>query len=215
MIRTVLFDLGNVLFHFSHQKMCAQIAAVCGEEEHVITQRLLDSGLLAAFEQGSISEQQFYEQLTNHRTSPSGRQAAAHQAAVQQAGSDIFSFNDPMQNILESLQQQNIRLVLLSNTNRWHYEWICNRYHCLQQFDAVVTSFEVQASKPEPAIFEAALNVIDCQPGECFYTDDILEYVEVGRQFGLHAEQFTNAATLRDQLAAHNLQCSSPNGESL
>ena len=59
----------------------------------------------------------------------------------------------------------------------------------------------VGAIKPEPAIFQAALNQIGCRPAECFYTDDIAQYVEAGRQHGLSAEVFTDVSNLRQHLA--------------
>ena len=54
--------------------------------------------------------------------------------------------------------------------------------------------------KPQPEIFAAALAAIRCPPEQCFYTDDIAEYVAAGRTYGLIAEVYTNAAALRQSL---------------
>ena len=93
-----------------------------------------------------------------------------------------------------------MRLVLLSNTCQTHFDWVWEHYDILQRFDAHVTSCGVGAVKPEPAIFQAALNQIACQPGECFYTDDISNYVDAGRQHGLSAEVFTDVPSLMRHL---------------
>ncbi len=66
----------------------------------------------------------------------------------------------------------------------------------LQRFDACVLSYQVGAVKPEKAIFRAALDAIGCLPAECFYTDDVVQYVEAGRAFGLLAEVFTGVPSL-------------------
>ena len=55
--------------------------------------------------------------------------------------------------------------------------------------------------KPDLAIFHAALEKIHCVPNECFYTDDIATYVQVGRAVGLQAEVFRDVKTLQSHLA--------------
>jgi FMN phosphatase YigB (HAD superfamily) len=55
--------------------------------------------------------------------------------------------------------------------------------------------------KPEPKIFEAALAKVGVPTENCFYTDDIATYVDVGRSFGLQAEVFTGVENLKRQLA--------------
>ena len=105
-----------------------------------------------------------------------------------------------MRPILEGLKKQGLRLVLLSNTSISHFEWIQQRYDFPALFDDLVLSYEVGAIKPEEAIFRAALDKIDCDPEECFYTDDISAYVAAGRTYGLQAEIFTGANDLREHL---------------
>jgi putative hydrolase of the HAD superfamily len=98
--------------------------------------------------------------------------------------------------VLDGLRELDIRLVLLSNTSVSHFEFIQERFDVLDRFDDFVVSYRVGAIKPERAIFEAAISAIECKPGECFYTDDIAEYVSIGRQFGFQADVFTDVAAL-------------------
>jgi HAD superfamily hydrolase (TIGR01509 family) len=73
------------------------------------------------------------------------------------------------------------------------------QWDVLDRFDHLVLSYEVGAVKPEEAIYHAALQAIECAPGETLYTDDIEPYVEQGRAVGLQAVQFTGTAQyLRD-----------------
>ena len=48
----------------------------------------------------------------------------------------------------------------------------------LRHFHDLVLSYEVKAMKPQPEIYQAALDMAGCRPEECFYTDDIAAYVE-------------------------------------
>ena len=54
--------------------------------------------------------------------------------------------------------------------------------------------------KPDDRIYSAAVANAQCEPGECFFTDDIERYVEGARAFGIDAEQFTGEANLREHL---------------
>ncbi len=194
MIDTFLFDMGNVLVHFSHPLMCQQIAEVCGSSEEEIRQLLFDQGWENEFERGALTEAQFRTRLENHFQRP------IDLPALVLAASDIFTLNAPMVPILQSLRRQGKRLVLLSNTSISHIEFVRREFEVLNEFDDFVLSYEVGAMKPQPAIFESALKKILCPPERCFYTDDIPAYIEAARQHGLQADVFTTPELLIAQL---------------
>ena len=190
MLSTIVFDMGNVLVHFSHAKMCAQMAEVCGVTRGEMERQLIDSGLQWNFERGRLSPQQLHQQAEAlfERT--------LDFEALRLAASDIFQLNAPIVPVLDELKARGHRLVLLSNTSVWHFEFIRDRFDVLDRFDDYVLSYEAGAIKPEPPIFEAALARLQCAPGEAFYTDDIPLYVETGRKYGMQAEVFTTVPQL-------------------
>jgi len=102
---------------------------------------------------------------------------------------------------------------LLSNTNAAHIAYVKKQYDLLDKFDDLVLSYEVGAMKPDPPIFEAALGKIECDPSECFYTDDIVENVERARGFGIQAEVFIDARTFLSHLQRRNLFLKEPGPE--
>jgi HAD superfamily hydrolase (TIGR01509 family) len=91
--------------------------------------------------------------------------------------------------------------VLLSNTNRIHFEGILANYPLLRHFDRYVLSYEVGAMKPDTLIYEKAIKAAGCRPEECFFTDDIEEYVEGAKRMGIDAVQFQSAAQIREELS--------------
>lgn len=199
-LKTLLFDMGNVLVFFSHQRMCAQIAAVCGVDAEDVRRQVFDSQLQWDFERGRMSEARFHEELETIFDRPIDLEA------LRVATADIFELNTSIVPVLDRLKRLGLRLVLMSNTCITHYEWVRSRYDVLDRFDALVLSYDVGAIKPEEEIYRAALERIQCSPDECFYTDDIATYVERGRAHGLHAEVFTDTATLLVQLAGHGIR---------
>lgn len=200
MIDTFLFDMGNVLLHFSHPLMCAQIAAVCGTSPEEIRRLLFDLKWENEFERGELTEAQFQARLENHF------QRAISLPDLARAASDIFTLNAPMIPILQSLRRQGKRLVLLSNTSISHIEFIRREFDVLDYFDDCVLSYEVGAMKPQPEIFQAALQKIHCEPDRCFYTDDIADYIAAAGHYGLQADLFTTAESLAVQLARRGVQ---------
>jgi putative hydrolase of the HAD superfamily len=199
MLRTLFFELGNVLVRFSHERMCEQIGALCGRTGPQIKACLIDTGLQWDFERGLCDESVFHQRLE----AATDRRIPIDE--LRHAASDIFEPNDEVVSIVRTLKRSGYRLVLLSNTSIAHYEFIRSRWDLLEPFDEFVLSYEVGAIKPEQAIFEAALAAIRCRPEEAFYTDDIPAYVEAGRRHGLDAEIFTTAAALRAHLAARRI----------
>jgi putative hydrolase of the HAD superfamily len=200
-LRTLLIDLGNVLLFFSHERMCAQVAEVCQVPLTDLHRILFQQQLQRRFERGEVSEEGFRRELEEAL----GRPLDA--AALRRAGSDIFSLNAPMVRLLDRWKRDGYRLVLLSNTCVTHYDWVTEHFDLLHLFDHCVLSYQVGAVKPEAAIFQAALDTIECAPEECFYTDDIEEYVASARTYGLHAEVFRDIPTLTRQLERLGVKC--------
>lgn len=198
-IKTILFDMGNVLVFFSHQRMCQQIGTLCGASHEDVRRQVFDSQLQWDFERGRISEQQFHRELELIF----GR--AIELDELRHATADIFDLNESILPVLDRLKERGLRLVLMSNTCITHYDWVQARFDVLDRFDDLVLSYEVGAIKPEEAIYEAALERIGCRPDECFYTDDIAAYVQRGQAFGLRAEVFTGTDALIGQLQEHGI----------
>ena len=200
MIKTCLFDMGNVLLHFSHDRMCQQIGALCGRTGAELKRHLMESGRQADFESGLITPDEFHHWIeTTFKTQ-------VDQADLVHAASDIFVLNEPIVPVLDELKSRGYRLVLLSNTSVFHFEFIREKFDVLNRFDDFVLSFEENVLKPHPAIYEAALKKIECDAPDCFYTDDIVQYVEGGRRHGLDAEVFTTVDELKTHFAVRGLK---------
>ncbi len=206
MVRTILFDMGNVLVYFSHELMCAQIGALCEKSESEIRRLLLDSGLQWRFERGRISETEF------HREFEEAAGCSVQLSELIHAGSDIFEANEQIPPLLEELRGLKHRLVLLSNTSISHFEHVRSNFDVLDHFDDFVLSYEVGSLKPDPEIFHAAAEVIGCDPAECFFTDDIEANVEAARRFGLDAEVFTGVGATIEQLRRRDVELTLPTG---
>jgi FMN phosphatase YigB (HAD superfamily) len=194
MKKTIFFDLGNVLLFFDHKKMCTQASTLTGVKEERVYELMLGRGDL--YERGGI------DSCTLHREITEESQRTIEFNALMTALSDIFQPNPPVIELAMRLKAQGHPLFLLSNTCEPHFIFAKTRFPFLSAFDGYVLSYEVQARKPEKKIFESALSIAKCAPSDCFYTDDILSYVESARELHIDAEQYTHPQTLEYHLSS-------------
>lgn len=194
MLKTVYFDLGNVLVFFSLPKMFAQLSRCSGLSPEEIRQLLFDTDLRELYETGLIDTEQLYLAILQH--APKSFSLPEFMAAF----SDIFTPNTEILPVVEKLKKEGIRLILLSNTSECHFHYTYAHYPIVHQFDHHILSYEVGAWKPDPRIFQAALEHSHCAPEECFYTDDIPDFIASARKAGLPGEVFTDVPHLKQQL---------------
>ena len=195
-VKTVYFDLGNVIVFFSYPKMVDQIATCTGLTFDAVKSLLFDHKLRDLAETGKISSSDLYQRLKKESSRPFSF------LELNEAFSDIFTPNEAIFPIITALKEKKIRLILLSNTSESHFNRVYSRYPILRLFDEMILSYQVGVAKPNPLIFKKALAKADCAPTHCFYTDDIPEYVSAARKTGLDAEVFTTAAALQGHLAS-------------
>ena len=76
-------------------------------------------------------------------------------------------------------------------------------------FDVSCYSWELGAVKTEPAYFEQAVALIDCEPAEVVFVDDRLDNVETARSVGLAGVHWTftdGLDVLHSHLAEHGVR---------
>jgi putative hydrolase of the HAD superfamily len=199
MHKAILFDLGKVLVHFDFQKAYRQLEPLCGCTAADIPRRLSTTTLVERLETGQIQPRDFVAAVSH---TLGGR---FDYDEFRRIFSCIFGDCLIPESLLETLARH-YRLVLLSNTNALHWELLREDYaHMLRHFHRLILSHEVGAIKPNPAIFRAAVDAAGCRPEECFYTDDILKFVEAARELGIDAVQFESSAQIERELRARGM----------
>jgi putative hydrolase of the HAD superfamily len=198
--KTLIFDLGRVLIPFDFQRGYDQLTPLCNLEMEVIRDRLRTCGIVRQFESGEIAPREFVRRFGETLNFD------IEYEQFCQIWSSIFS-PDPLleASFLASLRRR-YRMVLLSNTNAIHFEMLERTYPLLQHFDSRVLSFEVGAQKPESEIYRAAIEAAQCRPEECFFTDDIPEFVQAARDHGIDAVQFLSREQLETELKARGVE---------
>jgi HAD superfamily hydrolase (TIGR01509 family) len=198
-ITAITFDLGNVLIRVDHLRFCRRLAALAGLSPEEVYTRVFESSLEPGYDTGRITSREFYQRVTAHFG------VALPYPQFCDLWCDLF---DPMEGMAELVQHlaSKFPLLLLSNTNALHFDYIKGRFGLvLQPFRAFVLSYQVGSRKPEPAIYQSLIRQAGRPPQEILFLDDKAAFVEGALRQGLTAWQFRSLQELRQDLVRHRL----------
>ena len=110
-------------------------------------------------------------------------------------------FNLPFADHARKLRGQGVLVSALSNS--WSSEAaILARPELAGIFDHAVSSADVKLTKPDPAIYQVALQRLGVQPRDAVFVDDTLGHVEVARGLGLSGVHFQTTDQVLRELSA-------------
>lgn len=181
----VLFDYGGVLTgpvgpSFAVHERELGIRPGRSFELLVEASRTEGGGPIGALERGELSVDAFDELLLGllredgHELEPEGSLLGGLFAAMQPDGA--------LWDVAASARGAGVRTGLLSNSwGTGFYPWDRLEDH----FDVTVISGEVGLRKPDPAIYELAVERLGVPPHACAFVDDLERNVEVARELGM------------------------------
>ncbi|RZS92621.1 HAD-IA family hydrolase [Aquimarina brevivitae] len=86
--------------------------------------------------------------------------------------------------------EYDFKLILLSNTNALHIEWIKNKVPFYEEFkscfDAFYLSHEIHLRKPDTEIFDFVLQENSLEPQETLFIDDTKANTDTAKALGIH-----------------------------
>ena len=189
-VEVILFDLGKVIIDFDGNEMVRQLSACCSKSVDEFERVLCDSKLAHRYETGAITTEQFYHHLIEF----GGLQMTM--PAFLKAWSSVFKAELMISEDLLKTLRRRYPLILVSNTNEAHVEFIAKNYPVFDYFEHKVFSFEVHVMKPDRGIYECAIALSRTRPEALFFVDDREENVQGARELGIPAHQFKTEAGL-------------------
>ncbi|MFT3713762.1 MAG: HAD family phosphatase [Archangium sp.] len=189
----VILDLGNVLAFHDNEKLFDEMARTFGTTRESMKERL-DSGLWERVNRGQLTGDALRVELVQRL----GKEVSA--AEWLRVWNCHFTINEPMAAVVSFLVGR-VKLVLLSNTHDQHFAFLKPKLPVLNDFDALVLSYEVGSIKPEKAIYEKALEAAGTSPWKTVFFDDVKNYAIAATQVGMHGRVFTTVEQFTDDLA--------------
>lgn len=89
-------------------------------------------------------------------------------------------------------KETELSVFALSNESRELNDYRINTFELHELFDGFFSSCYVGARKPDPRIFQKALQIAQVKPEECVYFDDRLMFVNVAKKLGMNSIQHDN-----------------------
>jgi glucose-1-phosphatase len=193
-IKAILFDLGKVLVDFNFETGLQTLHASCSISRNRLEEVIWDENWICRYERGEISTSEFHAYLCETAD------LTMDLSGFCQTWSSVFLPELIVsENLLLALKRK-YPLILVSNTNEAHIDFVRTNYGVLRHFDHLVLSYEVGSLKPDRKIFEHAISVSRQNPEELFFTDDREENVLMARQLGIEAHQFKTESQLVNAL---------------
>ena len=181
MIKTIIFDFGNVFINLAIDE--AQNYAKETFQIDVLSEEML--GFNSFYEQGLISTDEFLEFYSENFPKLSNEQL------IEVWNKILKHFpKHRLEFIMNLKSSSEYKLILLSNTNELHINWIKENISFYEDFkncfDEFYLSYEINLVKPNDDIFEFVLNENNLKAEECIFIDDNADNISCAITMGFH-----------------------------
>jgi putative hydrolase of the HAD superfamily len=192
-IKSVIFDWGGVLIEDPAPglvRYCAQALSVSKEEYEKAYRQLSEN-----FQKNLISEETFWERISNELKVPRPRRSSLWTdafKAVYIPRKEIFT-------LAAELKVKGYKTAVLSNTEVPAMQYFHELGYDI--FDVPVFSCAEGTAKPQREIFEITLAKLDCMPEQAVFIDDNPEFINAAIECGLNAILFEGTEKTNNKLA--------------
>ncbi|TSE09501.1 HAD family hydrolase [Aquimarina algiphila] len=200
MIKTIIFDFGDVFINLDKpaiQKELSLLGKISPPQIQEIN---------IAYETGKLSTSEcvnaFQTILTN----------ATKKEIINAWNAILLDFPEHRLQFIRNLSiSKKYTLILLSNTNELHIDWIKEHvsfYNIFKScFNFFYLSHEIGLRKPDTSIFEFVLEQHQLNPLETLFIDDTKENTDSAKKLGIHVwnnnpktEDITNLFTIKSNI---------------
>lgn len=180
-IDLLLLDVDGVLVHYQRAQRVLHLAQALDMPAASVQAALYESGLETAHDGGALDATTYLARLgqqlgrtVDARTWIAARHAASH----------------PQDAVLQRLEHLQVPLAVLTNNGALMVQALPSLLPAL--FPAlhgrVFCSADFGLRKPQPAVFQRVLEVLQVAPARTLFVDDLFANVRGARAAGLHAE---------------------------
>lgn len=198
-MRAVIFDLGRVLIDYNHDASLDAVAAL--SQVTPVEIRALFQAIAGATGIGELDAEQIHRYFVEQAGVPDdfGR-------FIEAFGAGLTRNEAALSYAVELQQRPGVTVGVISNTNQAHILWLDAHLPELAQLDLVMMSSEVGMAKPDPAIYELALELLNLPAGQAIFVDDLTPNVIAAQGLGMAGIVHASWETTRPALEAWLVQ---------
>lgn len=195
MIQAVFSDLDGVLRLWSGEQM-SRTEATVGLPQGSFWAVAFDSELLRLAVTGRISDEEWRREAerrlrSRYPDADVGHAVRVWSAALGQVNTEVLE--------LMRLCRRRVPVGLISNaTSRLRQD--LEQLHLTDEFDYIFNTSELGVAKPNPTVFQLALERVGVQAEHSFFVDDDADNIYAAAKLGMHAHLYEGVEPLRKAL---------------
>ncbi len=181
-IRAVFFDLGGVILRTEYEAPRQHLAGRLGMEYEDLVRLVFDSENSRKASLGAVTEDEHWQSVARRLKRP----REAESLRDEFFAGDVI--DHALLNFLRSLRPL-YKTGLISNAWSGLRQYIID-HKFDDAFDQMIISAEVGVVKPNPRIYQMALDQLGVSPSEAVFVDDFIENVKGAQAVGMSAIHF-------------------------
>lgn len=202
MIKNIIFDFGDVFINLDKDGAMKQALNLVGIDP--FSPQMIETNNL--YEQGLISTSEFIQFYKNSFPN------ITKDKIIETWNCILKDFPLHRLNFIKSLaSEKKYRLILLSNTNELHINWVREHVPFYDNFkscfDKFYLSHEIHLRKPNYDVFKFVIQQNNFNVFETLFIDDTIEHTNSAKELGLHTwninpktEDIVNLFEIKDDL---------------
>lgn len=171
-LNTLFCDVGGVLVKNPWIHTSEAIGSEYGLEKGTVFDEL--TRLAVELDRGSFTLREYHDRLTRSL----GARVSYEEFAALVLDVSLTPIEPVWDAVRDVRATGRFKVVALSNMSVEVWKSLETKYHIRSLFNSEVLSFELGVSKPDPRIFQTALERASSSPEESLFLDDTLQNVE-------------------------------------
>lgn len=192
-IKTVIFDLGGVYFTDGTKRAIDIISQRWNLDQSKVAD-IFKGKIGTAYRESQISHEEFWRQA---------KETLGIDAPMEELAEIWLNGYVPIEGtveIIKELKEKGYEILYLSDNVQERIDYIEEKYHFLQYFKSGVFSHIAGVRKPNPKIYQLALEESSNPAENCVYIDDKPNLLEEADKLGMATIAFVNADETRKKL---------------
>lgn len=194
MIRTIIFDIGNVLADFSWEAHYRRFGYT-GERLERLAKATVKSDAWNEYDRGELSDGEIIQKFIENDPEL--------EEDIIRCLTDVEGMvvrNDYAIPWIQELQEKGYRTLYLSNFSERAEKECAKALDFLPYMDGGILSYQEKVIKPMPEIYQLLIERYQLVPEECVFLDDTQKNLTGAEAFGIHTILFRNQEQAREEL---------------
>jgi putative hydrolase of the HAD superfamily len=200
-LRAVVFDFGMVLTGLPDAQAHAQLVRLTGLSEAELEKYYWADR--HAYDEGKLTGFAFWQKLC----ADAGLKRSPEQIEeLNRWDARMWTTQDPaMVQWHAQLKERGLKTAVLSNMGDSVHASIMRAFPWLNDFDALVWSYELGYAKPDPRIYLHTLDELGTRPEETLFLDDKAANVDAAQALGIEGLVYSTMEKLKADLVARGM----------